>query len=237
MKRWMHNLYLKRIREAIETYDMISDGDRVLIAVSGGKDSTILFYALNQLKKIGYKDFDVVGLTIDHGLVGNLENYHRHCVENDMIHEIHEEHYAIALSHGKDFAPCYTCSRLRKGIVKRYALENGFNKIALGHTKDDLVETFMMNMIQHGKIATMAPIADTKEGVTMIRPLVFLDEKSIIKSIELLAFPLMSDTCEFAKERLRSRAESLIHQIELTTPEFSDRVIQALGNVDFKRLL
>ncbi|OJV66416.1 MAG: hypothetical protein BGO41_03005 [Clostridiales bacterium 38-18] len=237
MKRWMQNLYLKRIREAIEKYNMISDGDRILVAVSGGKDSTVLFYALNQLKRIGYKKFEVVGLTIDHGLIGNLESYHRHCVDNDMVHEIHEEHYAIALSHGKAFAPCYTCSRLRKGIVKRHAMENGYNKIALGHTKDDLVETFMMNMLQHGKIATMVPVSTTEEGITMIRPLMLVDEKSIIKSIELLAFPLMSDTCEFAKERLRSRAEGMINQIELTTPDFSDRVIQALGNVDFNRLL
>ncbi|WP_459844678.1 tRNA 2-thiocytidine biosynthesis TtcA family protein [Fusibacter bizertensis] len=237
MKRWMQNLYLKSIRNAIDTYAMIEEGDRILIGVSGGKDSSLLFYALNQLNQFGSKSFKVTGLTVDHGLIGNLPTYHTFCKENGLDHVVHEEHYAKNLSHDKVYAPCYTCSRLRKGIIKRYAQQNGYNKIAMGHTKDDFVETFMMNIMQHGKIATMRPVSTTDDGITMIRPLIFLEETAIIKSIELLEFPLMMDTCEFAKERLRSKAEGLIKQIELTSPEFSDKVIQALSNVDLERLL
>ncbi|MDH8678887.1 ATP-binding protein [Fusibacter bizertensis] len=237
MKRWMENLYLKSIRKAIETYAMIDEGDRILIGVSGGKDSSLLFYALNQLSQFGPKSFKVTGLTVDHGLIGNLPEYKVFCKENGLDLMVYEEHYAVNLSHGKTYAPCYTCSRLRKGIIKRYAIENGYNKIAMGHTKDDLVETFMMNILQHGKMATMRPISETEEGLVMIRPLMFLEETAIIKSIEILKFPLMMDTCEFADDRLRSKAEDLINQIELTIPEFSDKVIQALSNVDLERLL
>lgn len=237
MKRWMQNLFVKKIRHAIDTYGMIVDGDRVLVGVSGGKDSSLLFYTLSKLSKMGVYDFEVVGLTVDHGLIGNLDAYKAYCEENGLVLHIHTEHYAKTLSHGKTYAPCYTCSRLRKGILKRYALEHGFNKIAIGHTKDDLVETFMMNILQHGKIATMAPVSADTSGVKLIRPLMYLDEQSIIKSIEALQMPLMHDVCEFSHNRLRSQAEDLVKQIELTSPDFSDKVIQALKNVDENRLL
>jgi len=237
MKRWMQNLFIKKIRQAIDTYDMIQEGDRVLVGVSGGKDSSLLFYALSELSKIKAYHFEVVGLTVDHGLIGNLDVYKTFCINEGLPLTIHTEHYAKGLAHGQEFAPCYTCSRLRKGILKRYALENGFNKIAIGHTKDDLVETFMMNILKHGKIATMPPVSIEDSGVTLIRPLMYLDEPSIIKSISILEMPLMNDTCTFAHHRLRSRTESLIKQIELTSPDFSDKVIQALSNVDTERLL
>jgi tRNA(Ile)-lysidine synthase TilS/MesJ len=237
MKRWMQNLFIKNIRRAIDDYDMIQPGDRVLVGVSGGKDSSLLFYTLSQLSKFGPYRFEVVGLTVDHGLIGNIEAYREYCDTEGLELRIHKEHYATKLSLDNDYAPCYTCSRLRKGIIKRYAIENGFNKIALGHTKDDLVETFLMNILQHGKIATMPPVSKMADTMCMIRPLMYMDEVSIIAAVEALKIPLMRDTCEFAHNRLRSQSEDLIHQIELTAPGYSDKVIQALGNVDSDRLL
>lgn len=237
MKRWMQNLFIKNIRRAIDDYDMIKQGDRILVGVSGGKDSSLLFYTLSLLSKCGLYNFEVAGITVDHGLIGNIEAYRQYCLAEGLDLRIHEEHYATKLSLDNAYAPCYTCSRLRKGIIKRYALENGFNKIALGHTKDDLVETFMMNIIQHGKIATMPPVSQVSESTCMIRPLMYMDEVSILAATEALQIPLMMDTCEFAHNRLRSKSEELIRQIELTAPNFSDKVIQALRNVDGDRLL
>lgn len=237
MKSWMTHLFMNKIRKAIDDYEMIKPGDRILVGVSGGKDSSLLLYALNMLSMYKIYDFQVKGLTVDHGLIGNLDAYLKYTEKLQIPHTVYEEHYAVHLAHGASHAPCYTCSRLRKGIIKRYAIENGYNKIALGHTKDDLVETFFMNIIQHGKIATMPPISAIEEDVTMIRPLMYLDEQTIIKSIGILEFPLMEDTCTFAENRLRSHADAMIREIELTVPQFSDKVIQALGNVDRERLL
>jgi len=237
MKRWMQNLFIKNIRRAIDGYEMIKPGDRILVGVSGGKDSSLLFYTLSLLSKYGPYSFQVTGLTVDHGLIGNIDAYKAYCESEGLDLKIHEEHYALKLSLESDYAPCYTCSRLRKGIIKRYALENGYNKIALGHTKDDLVETFVMNILQHGKIATMPPVSSLDDDVSMIRPLMYLDEVSIIAAIDALKMPLMKDICDFSHNRLRSHSEDLIRQIELTSPEFSDKVIQALGNVDRNRLL
>lgn len=237
MKRWFDKNIISKVRAAIDKYDMIHPGDRILVGVSGGKDSATLFYALNRLKQYSIYDFEVAGLTVDHGLIDNLDPFITYCNENEMSLDIHHEHYAVSLSNESTYAPCYTCSRLRKGIIKRYALENGFNKIALGHTKDDLVETFMMNITKHGKLATMPPVSTMDSRLEMIRPLMYLDEKSIIKAVELLKIPLMSDRCTFSKERLRSKSERLIEQIELTVPDFSDKVIQALGRIDRDRIL
>jgi len=237
MKRWMQNLFIKNIRRAIEDYGMIQKDDRILVGVSGGKDSSLLFYTLSLLSKFGETRFEVAGLTVDHGLISNMDAYRTYCQLEALDLRIHEEHYATKLSLENEFAPCYTCSRLRKGIIKRYALENGYNKIALGHTKDDLVETFVMNILQHGKIATMPPVSNFSDEVSMIRPLIYMDEISIRTATDALNIPLMHDICTFSHNRLRSQSEDLIRQIELTAPNFSDKVIQALGNVDLERLL
>lgn len=238
MKAWMHNLYMKQVRMAIETYDLIAPGDKILVGVSGGKDSSLLLYALSQLSRLKIYDFTVAGLTVDHGMLGEMPAYEAFCKAHDLPIHIHHEHYAEQLSFENPHNPCYTCSRLRKGIVKRYALENGFNKIAFGHTKEDVVETFLMNVLKHGKMATMPPKdLDEESGITLIRPLIFVDEKAITKAVQILEVPLMRDLCTFASNRVRSDAEALIGHIEGHAPTFSDQVIKALQNVEMNRLL
>ncbi|MGX8796018.1 tRNA 2-thiocytidine biosynthesis TtcA family protein [Fusibacter sp. JL298sf-3] len=238
MKSWMHRLYLKSMRALIERFDLIQPGDRVLVGVSGGKDSSLLFYALTQLQRAGIYPFEVEGLTVDHGMIEGLEAYKAYCAREGLTLNVHSEHYADRLSHDNPYNPCYTCSRLRKGIVKRYAKAHGFNKIAFGHTKDDLVETFMMNVLKHGKLAGMPPaMRDEVSELTLIRPLLYVPEPEIIKAVTILEIPLMKDTCTFAKKRTRSQAEALIQQIELTEPDFSDKIVQALHHIDDSRLL
>ncbi len=229
--------YLKLLRRAIDQYQMIQKGDRVLVGVSGGKDSSLLLYALHQLSKWKIYDFEVVGLTVDHGMLGHMDAFDAFCHQAGLRRVVHTEHYAVNLKEDSAYAPCYTCSRLRKGIIKRYAIENGFNKIALGHTKDDLVETFMMNIIQHGKIATMKPVSEDESGVVMIRPLMLLDEVTIKRLVNQIQIPLMEDLCEFSRGKVRSQSEKLIQEIELTVPSFSDKVVKALSNIDTDRLL
>ena len=238
MKRFENNLYLKRLRQAIDQFNLIERGDRILVGVSGGKDSTLLFHGLTELSRLRDYDFKVTGLTVNHGMLGNLDEYIQFCDSNGLNLMVHHEDYAKNLSHDNAFSPCYTCSRLRKGIIKRIAIDQGYNKIAYGHTKDDVVETFLMNIIKHGKIAGIPAISkDSLSDLILIRPLVLIDEKSIIKAVELLGFPLMKDLCQFAKGRVRHDAEMVISQIEIKHPEFSDKVIQALQNVDTNRLI
>lgn len=238
MKPWMHRLYLKQIRQCIDTFELIKNGDRILVGVSGGKDSSLLFYALTQLQKMGIYDFEVEGLTVDHGMLGELEAYKTFCQSQGLKLNIHEEHYAEHLSHENPYNPCYTCSRLRKGIVKKYASENSFNKIAFGHTKDDVIETFFMNVLKHGKLSSMpALLKDKNSEIEMIRPLIYLEETSIIKAVSFLEFPLMKDLCTFAKKRTRSNAESLVQLIETQEPSFSTQLLKAMHHIEEERLL
>ncbi len=238
MRSFENRLYLKRLRQAIDQFKLIEHGDRILVGVSGGKDSTLLFHGLTELSKLRDYKFTVSGLTVNHGMLGNLDEYVKHCEINGLDLMVHHEDYAKDLSHENSYSPCYTCSRLRKGIVKRFAIERGYNKIAYGHTKDDVVETFLMNIVKHGKLSGIPAISkDSTSELHLIRPLVLIDEKTIIKAVDLLGFPLMKDLCQFAKGRVRHDAEALIGQIELTHPEFSDKVIQALQNVDTNRLI
>lgn len=238
MKRWEANVYMKKIREAIDTFDLIEPGDRILIGVSGGKDSTLLLYALTKLSKMKIVDFSVEGLVVNHGMLGNLEAYKAYCEHEGLVLNVHDDFYAESLSHDNTYSPCYTCSRLRKGIVKRIAAERGFNKIAYGHTRDDVVETVLMNIVKHGKLAGIpASSMDKESGLELIRPLVLLEEASIIKAIEILNVPLMSDLCKFAHGRVRHNAESLIERIEEVYPSFSEQMVKALQNVDNDRLI
>lgn len=229
MKRWMHSLFMNSVRSAIDHHQMIEPGDRVLVGVSGGKDSSLLLYALTQLSKYKIYDFEVMGLTIDHGLIGGINPYLDYCNQSGLHLEVHREHYAVDLSFDSEYAPCYTCSRLRKGILKRVALERGFNKIAIGHTKEDYVETFLMNIIQHAKLDAMKPKSEIQAGLLLIRPLILVDEDAVIQAAKLLQIPLMEDTCKFAQGRLRSHSEALLKVIETHAPEFSDKLVQAMG--------
>lgn len=235
MKRWMQNLFLIPIRRAIDEYQLIKTGDRILIGVSGGKDSSLLLYALGILKKFKIYDFEVSGFMINHGMLENFEAHHAYYQKLGIPIIIHEEPFVLL---SNDVSPCYTCSRMRKGIMRKFALNEGYNKIAFGHTKDDVVETFMMNIIKHGKIASIPPVVKDEETVLeIIRPLIYLEETSIIKAVKALSIPIVGSTCEHAKTKIRERSENLISLIEEDFPEYSNQVIKALSNIDINRTL
>lgn len=238
MEKWEQNLFIKKVRQAIDDFDLIQAGDRILVGVSGGKDSTLLFYTLTLLSQYKIYDFEVTGLTIDHGMLEGTQDYHAFCKMRQMDHQIHDEPFGERLSIANDIKPCYTCSRLRKGIIRRYALENHYNKIAFGHTRDDLVETFLMNILQHGKMASIPAIQVEKNSqLQMIRPLIYVEEDNIIKAIRTLKWPIIESKCTFAEGRSRANAEDLIQIIEKVAPDFSDKVIESLKHIKLDRLL
>ena len=235
MKRWMQNLFLIPIRQAIDEYQLIKTGDKILVGVSGGKDSSLLLYALGILKKFKIYDFEVSGFMDNHGMLENFEAHHDYYKKLGISIIIHEEPFVLL---SNDVSPCYTCSRMRKGIMRKFALNEGYNKIAFGHTKDDVVETFMMNIIKHGKIASIPPVVEDEETeLKMIRPLIYLEETAIIKAVKGLEIPVVGSTCEHAKTKIRERSEHMISLIEEEFPEYSNQVIKALSNIDINRTL
>ncbi|MBF4695704.1 tRNA 2-thiocytidine biosynthesis TtcA family protein [Fusibacter ferrireducens] len=235
MKRWMQTLFLKPIRNAIDRYNLIEPGDRILVGVSGGKDSSLLFFALGLLKKFNIYDFEVTGFMVDHGMLRAVIPHQSFFEDFGLSMIVHKEPFVLL---SNDVSPCYTCSRMRKGIMRQYALNHGYNKIAFGHTKDDVVETFMMNLIKHGKIASIPPVVKEETShLKIIRPLIYLDEVAILKSVKLLEIPIVTSKCIHAKAKIRERSESLISMIEAEFPEYSSQVIKALSNIDLERTL
>ena len=235
MKRWMKELYIKKIREVTEKYDLIKAGDRILVGVSGGKDSALLLFALGQLKSLGIYDFELSGFMVNNGLMEDTSEFLDYFKEQNIPIYVHKEKFELENS---NFSPCYTCARIRKGILKREAIDRGFNKIAFGHTSDDIVETFLMNIIKHGKMSSIPPtLNDTSSALKIIRPLIFMKETDIIRAVDILKIPIVRSTCTFAKDKLRMKSEAAIDKIEDVIPGFSEQLIKAMGNIDNERLL
>ena len=164
----------KKVVSAISDYDMLEEGDRVMVAVSGGKDSSILLLMLNEIQKRAKFSFTVDAVILDQKQPGfDCHKFAEWLGERGLgLKIIEEDTYSIVtdkVEEGKTF--CGLCSRLRRGILYNYAHANGYNKIALGHHRDDLLETVLMNMFFNGRISSMPPKLKSDDGRnTVIRP-------------------------------------------------------------------
>lgn len=226
MEKWEKRLFLNDMRKVIDEYSMILKGSRILVGVSGGKDSMVLFHGLNLLKRYSIYEFDVHGILIDNGYIENparLKDYYEKIGYSFEIYSEEEK-----LDFDNENVNCYTCSRLRKGTISRLAMEKGFDTIALGHTKDDFVETFLMNLIEGGRLKGFnlkSQFEDDK--LSLIRPLAYVDETRIIKVAEILELPLLSSLCPLAGKTLRGKYDKTMEYLETEYPGFKDKVLKA----------
>ena len=170
------------MRRAIDKYDMISEGERIAVGVSGGKDSLTLLCALRLLSEFHPKHFTVTAITLDTGLPGaDLAPIRRLCEETETELIVSEyEIYKIVFEIRREKNPCSLCANLRRGALNSVAVENGIRKIALGHHKDDAVETFFMNLYNEGRIGCFSPVTHLdRKDVYLIRPMIYVPEKEI----------------------------------------------------------
>jgi tRNA(Ile)-lysidine synthase TilS/MesJ len=127
--------------------------------------------------------------------------------------------------------PCYMCGRLRKGVLRRISEEEGYNVIALGHHMDDAVETFFMNMIYTGKLGTFLPGAES-DGIRMIRPMIYVREEDIIKSVDYLKLPIMESKCPVNKKTTREEMKVLVKELSEKYPDLREKVVSSFKNID-----
>jgi len=156
-------------------YRLIGEGDRVVVGLSGGKDSLALVHLLKNMKMHAPFDFEFEACTVSYGMPGeSYDELHAHCVEYDIPHRVYETRiYEMSQDTiREDSSHCSYFSRMRRGALYSYAIENGFGKVALGHHFDDAVESFFMNMFYNGVMRSMAPIYETQKGLHLIRPLI-----------------------------------------------------------------
>ncbi len=172
------------LRKAIQKYDMLRDGDRICVGVSGGKDSVVLLYGLSLLRRFIGIDYDIIGLTLDPNFEGSPTDYspvEDFCRLHDIEYHIIKTHIGeIVFDIRKEPNPCSLCARMRRGALHNYAVELGCNKIALGHNYDDAVETFIMNLFTEGRIGCFSPMNYlSRKQLSVIRPLVLAPERDI----------------------------------------------------------
>jgi tRNA 2-thiocytidine biosynthesis protein TtcA len=232
----------RAVSRAIADFGLIEDGDRILVAVSGGKDSYTMLHLLRELQRKAPVRFHLKVVNVDQGHPG----YPGHLLREYMAREgydftmIEENTYAIVtqkIPEGKTY--CSLCSRLRRGILYRVAAELGCNKIALGHHRDDVLQTLMLNLLFAGKLATMPPklVADEADCV-VIRPLVYCAEEDIRAFAEEAGFPILPcDLCGSQDNLQRKQVGRMIDDLERQRPGTKAIMLAALGNVRPSHLL
>ena len=172
------------MRKAINEFDLIQDGDRIAVGVSGGKDSLVLLEGLIRLKRFIGIDYSIVAITLDpqfNGVQGDYSSVAELCDREGVEYRLERTHIGeIVFDIRKETNPCSLCAKMRRGALHDTAIEMGCNKIALGHHYNDAVETFVMNLFTEGRIGCFSPKTYlSKKDITLIRPLVFASESEI----------------------------------------------------------
>ena len=216
MNKTQHNknkLYKKLRREtgkAIAEFSMIDPGDRIMVCVSGGKDSFTMLDLLLNLQKHAPIPFDLLAVNLDQKQPGFPEDVLPNYFESIGVpyRVLEEDTYSLVtemVPEGKTY--CGWCSRFRRGILYKYARQNGYNKIALGHHRDDLVETLFLNLFHGGKLKTMPPKLLSDDGANVVkRPLAYCREKDIERYAELQAFPIIPCNLCGSQDNLQRQA-------------------------------
>ena len=193
---------LSRVRQAVQHYGMISSGDRIAVGVSGGKDSMALLYALSEMRRFYPEPYEVAAVTIDMGFSeGNFDEnfapvFHFCNTIGVEIKVVRTQIARIVFDERKEPNPCSLCAMLRRGALNRAAGELNCNKLALGHHKDDVVETFMMNLMHEGRIGCFEPVTKYGNiGLTVIRPLCYTEERMVKQLVSAGGIPVVKSPC------------------------------------------
>lgn len=230
----------KRLRRqvgcAIMDYEMIEEGDRVMVCLSGGKDSYALLDLLLKLQEKAPVNFEVFAVNLDQKQPGFPEEILPNYLTSIGVpfEIIEQDTYSVVkrvIPEGK--TTCSLCSRLRRGVLYQYAKDHGFNKIALGHHRDDMVETLFMNMFFGGTMKAMPPKLRSDDGDNiLIRPLAYCEEKDLIKYAEMREFPIIPcNLCGSQDGLQRQTTKSMLAEWEAKYPGRMDSIFRAMRNV------
>ena len=218
-------------RKAIEDYNMIDEGDKIAIGLSGGKDSIALLYALHYLRKFYPKHYDIMAITIHPGLDNfKTEQLEELCKKLEIEYVVYNSNIAkVVFDIRKEENPCSLCANMRRGMLNSIAIEHGCNKIALGHHSDDVIETFMMSVLLNGKVHCFAPVTYlSRSDVKTIRPMIYVEEKQVRAVARDLTFPVADKSCPMDGFSKREYMKELIYNIRKDIPNVKKHIMGAV---------
>ncbi|MFH1131098.1 MAG: tRNA 2-thiocytidine(32) synthetase TtcA [Pseudomonadota bacterium] len=231
----------KAVGKAVGDFGLIERGDRILVCVSGGKDSYTLLHVLRLLQERAPIRFELQAVNLDPGYLGFQKEVVKEWVENNGV-KIHMVDAPIREMVEEKFGPntagCPLCARIRRGVFYTLAKKIDCNKLALGHHLDDVIETLLLNLFYSGSMRAMPPLLRRNEPPSVIRPLCYVTEKDITDFASVMGFPVFpcaSEHCADSDQR-RQVIKGILSGLEKTHPDLKNQMRHALGNIDPKFL-
>ena len=221
------------IRKAVKDFEMIKDGDKIAVGVSGGKDSMILLYGLKLFQRFSPQKYDLAAITVDAGFKdADFSEIQKFCDKIEVPYRLIKTQISEIVFHARqEKNPCSLCSKMKKGALHDEMNRLGYNVSALGHHGDDVVETMFMSMFFEGRIKTFKPATYlSRKEIYSIRPMIYLKEKQIISALKRNGIPCVSSGCPADKKTKREEIKKILENIYKEIPEGRDRVLKSIGN-------
>ena len=233
--RWLASLAhvsRRNVGRAVGDFSMIEEGDKIVLGLSGGKDSLVLLHALSELRRRSPVHFELVACTValTRMDVSQLEDY---CHARNIPYIVLRHPIIEIIESRNERSPCAFCANMRRGILNSCVRERGFNKLALGHNLDDAVETFFMNLFRAGRAKSFQPkFLQDRTGVEVIRPLIYARETSIVAEARRLELPILLGACPYAGKTERQRVKEMLAEMKTRVPDIFGNVANALKTLD-----
>jgi tRNA 2-thiocytidine biosynthesis protein TtcA len=224
---------LSKARQAIKDFDMIQENDKIAVGLSGGKDSLTLLHILKNYQRFSPQKFELIAITLNPGSVDNYPLY-KLCEDLEIpFYEIQTDIKEIVFDIRKEKNPCSLCANLRRGALNDNAKRLGCTKIALGHHKDDAIETFMMSMLYEGRVCCFSPKTHLeRQDITIIRPMIYINEYMTKKAAKDYNYPIIKNPCPADGKTNRQNIKELVERLNREIPGSKKNLFGALNNSD-----
>lgn len=231
----------RKFTKAVTIYDLIKDGDKIAVCLSGGKDSFLLAKCMQEIKKHGKIKFDLEFIVMDPGYSKeNLEKVKKNAELLGIPIKVYESTIFVSLKSMDVKSPCYMCARMRRGHLYKFASDLGCNKIALGHHYNDVIETIMLGILYNGEIVSMLPKIKSKNfpGMELIRPLYLVRESAIINWLKYNELEFINCACPLKKEdSKRAEVKELIKKLRETNKFVEYNIFKSVENININQVM
>ncbi|NFS08270.1 tRNA 2-thiocytidine(32) synthetase TtcA [Clostridium botulinum] len=225
---------LGKLRRAVGDFNLIQNGDKIAVGLSGGKDSIVLLHLLKKYQSFSPEKFDLIAITLDTMTGADFSPLENVCSNINVPLYIYKTPIKeIVFDLRKEKNPCSLCANLRRGALNNYSKELGCNKIALGHHKNDAIETLLMSMLYEGRVSCFSPKTYlNKTNITIIRPMIYIDEIAIKSMIKRYDLPIIKNPCPANGNTKRQYMKELTYTLEKDIPKVKDRLLGCLTNIN-----